>query len=59
MLAKNLETGAMSLIMPMMGKGADVELAFSEHDFYRLGGDLGYMANMIIDLGQATHTEFM
>jgi len=53
LLLENLETSAMMLMMQEMGKGSDVTVAFASHDFYRLGGDVGDMINMIIDLGIA------
>jgi len=42
--------------MSVMGKGADIGVAFAAHDFYRLGNDIGGILATIIALGQTPDT---
>lgn len=51
LLWTNLSTGAMGVMMGLMAKGTDLGVAFAAHDFYKLGQDVGYMVNTILDLG--------
>jgi len=56
LLWTNLSAGAMGVMMGLMAKGTDLGVAFASHDFYKLGQDVGYMANTILDLGIAPAT---
>jgi len=46
----------MGVVMGLMAKGTDIGVAFAAHDFYKLGQDVGYMINTIIELGVDTST---
>ena len=37
LLWTNLQAQAMTLMMGIMAKGTDIGMAFTSHDFYRLG----------------------
>lgn len=41
LLWTNLSTKIMGLMIPIMAKGSDVGMAFSNHDFYKIGQDVG------------------
>lgn len=37
LLASNLTTGAMGVMMGLMAKGTDIGVSFAAHDFYKMG----------------------